>query len=456
MQARRIRVVCVAVAGFWLSAAQVQVPAARPAAQQLLPPVTYVCPMAEHATVAEEHPGQCPICRMTLEAVRLDLAWSCPLHPAVITDKSGQCPIDRRDLVQVTIARYWTCPDAPKEHLTDAGLCADGTPRTAVAEHRAHGNHNPRHGGLFFMAGDKWHHLEGVHPSAGLFRLHLYDNFTEPIPVEDVTGRLVLREERDPASGVWREVEVVPLKRARDGRTMEARLKKRALPLTVTAKLKFDKTSAEERFDFTFTEHSKEPPVSPPAAAATSPSKPAASATPAAAAAPSIPAAAAAPSTPAPTPAQPLPAAQPEPAAQAAPIPADQGGVKVGMTNNAARFQSFLTDQLAADLPKTAPALLDLLQEHAQELGGMIAQGQFASVYVPAMLSKEIALSLEGHTSQLPNRRRAEAMEAIRRVVLAAWQLDGYGDLGDARKLADAYRVFTDAVAALHAAYGAS
>jgi hypothetical protein len=46
--------------------------------------------------------------------------------------------------------------------------------------------------------------------------------------------------------------------------------------------------------------------------------------------------------------------------------------------------------------------------------------------------------------------------DAVRRVVLAAWQLDLYGDLGNAEKIQAAYDRFAAAITDITTAYGAT
>src|SRR5581483_11196421 len=45
-----------------------------------------------------------------------------------------------------------------------------------------HQDHDPKHGGIFFMAMDNKHHLEGVLETSGIFRVYLYDAYTHPLP----------------------------------------------------------------------------------------------------------------------------------------------------------------------------------------------------------------------------------------------------------------------------------
>src|SRR5947208_5722814 len=124
--------------------------AARPVQGESLPPISYTCPM--HPEIVDDKKGICPICRMDLVGIRLDSVWTCATRPlAVIETKPGRCPIDGTPLVQVTAAVSWTCPGVDQESLTP-GTCADGSPMQKKYAPRAHGNHNPQHGGQFFMA----------------------------------------------------------------------------------------------------------------------------------------------------------------------------------------------------------------------------------------------------------------------------------------------------------------
>ncbi len=109
---------------------------------------------------------------------------------------------------------------------------------------------------------------------------------------------------------------------------------------------------------------------------------------------------------------------------------------------------------LGQTLPKVSADLLRLLSMCGAEVDTLIKDGQFGFVYQPTMLSKDIAIALEDTTAELPNRQRAQAANAIRRVVLAAWMLDLYGDLGNREKLTDSYNTFAAAITDIKAAYG--
>ena len=67
--------------------------------------VAYICPMPEHVAIQYERPGKCPICRMTLVPVTLDVLallqpggqvkfYTCPMpeHRDVHLEKAGKCP----------------------------------------------------------------------------------------------------------------------------------------------------------------------------------------------------------------------------------------------------------------------------------------------------------------------------------------------------------------------------
>jgi hypothetical protein len=388
------------------------------ATSEKLPPLSYVCPMMQDAEVLEDKPGKCPKCGMQLQPIRLDLRYACPVHQTYIQTKQGIHPYDGRELVPVTVSIVWTCGE---EKFLEPGKCGDGSVRTEKYEQRPHGDHNPKHGGQFFMAPDAWHHLEGTYPSAGLFRMYFYNDYSKPLKPAGFAATISLLDANDKDTGV-----TIPLKPGRISNTMEAAIPKTdaTLPLRVLARVKFTATSDSSPFNFTFNETTKEPVATPPPAVTTS-SAPAAPA----------PAAAASPSTP---PQQP-------PAAPAAAAPA------VDLSGAPAALLSALDED---SLPKTMQGLIAELSKRATEVEQTVKDGNLGQVWLPAMGTKTVALALESHASMLPERQRALATVAIKRVVTAAWALDAYGDLGNKEKMTEAYEKLASAVADLKTAYG--
>lgn len=57
-----------------------------------------------------------------------------------------------------------------------------------LADSRAHMDHEPKHGGTFFMAPDGRHHLEGT-LERGEFRVFFYDEFTRPVSARGFGAR---------------------------------------------------------------------------------------------------------------------------------------------------------------------------------------------------------------------------------------------------------------------------
>ena len=144
-----------------------------------------------HPEVVDNEPGKCPLCGMTLEKVRLALVWSCPVHSEVTEFQAGRCRKCGRDLIRVTKAVSFTCPVHTTVNVLEPGKCPRCA-RTLVTKYtvRPHGDHNPKHGGTFFMVSNNWH-LEVTHPSAAVFRLYIYDNYSKPFSPPGLAGRIV-------------------------------------------------------------------------------------------------------------------------------------------------------------------------------------------------------------------------------------------------------------------------
>ena len=283
------------------------------------------------------------------------------------------------------------------------------------------------------MAPDNWHHLEGALPRAGVFRLYLYDDYTKPLPrdqVQKTTARLVLNETFDQATKTSKELSAVPLVPAQNGRYLEARIAQGSLPAQLTAKIKFQPAASEHRFDFTFAEYSKEPAfgitqVSPERSRGASAGR----------------------SREAPPVQAQLPGAgPPKPAAAAPPAPPSAAAASTGVDPGL----------IPLPIPESVPEILTQLAQRTEQVRRFIDQGSFASVYVPAFQAKDLALALDQHTKDLSSDRRKLADPAIKQLVRSAWLLDAFGDLGNREHIGQAFEQFVAAAKEVESAFSGS
>ena len=342
-----------------------------------LPPLSWTCPM--HPEIVADAKGTCDICGMTLESVRLVMMYTCPVHAVIEQSKPGKCRICARDLVQMTAALTFTCAGHREIEQIEPGTCADGSPMVPKYRPRAHGDHNPKHGGIFFMAPDNWHHLEGTYPAAGRFRIYVYDDYSKPLTLAEarkVRGRVVMKEVFDSKTGTTRELASAPLLLARNGGFFEARIEPIAMPAKLTAKISFGSGDKESRFDFSFPEYSKEAP--------------------------------------------------PSTSAQKSGVPSASRG--------------------AADKPD---ALLSDLKSRRAEVESLVKGGNFAAIYVPALQAKDTALEIQTRHIGARGINQDTLEASVKQIVLAAYQLDNYGDIGDGKKVQEAFATFTAGISAL-------
>jgi hypothetical protein len=385
---------------------------ARPA----VPPLSMTCPM--HPDVIESRPGSCPLCKMALVPVRLDSAWMCPVHTTVMDEREGTCRICRRPLIQARVAVTWTCLGQPGIDRLEPGTCADGSAMVRRRTLRPHGNHNPQHGGQFFMAPNNWHHLEGTYPRDRVFRLYIYDDYARslsPADMKRVQARVVTRETFDPATRKTTELASFPLRVSRDGAYLEARIDAARLPAEMTAKVKIKPDAPEYRFDFTFPALTKEPALAP--APTRGPSTADAAPVGARASAPVRPTAAAA-----------------------------RGSEAVSSPAEATPGNQADAALAPLQIPETIPAIVEQLQQRERYIREFIQQGNFGAVWVPAFHAKDLAVALEPHLAHLSPPARGRAEPALQRVVRVAWLLDAFGDVGNRQQLESGHAEFAAAV----------
>ena len=128
-----------------------------------------------------------------------------------------------------------------------------------------HMDHNPKHGGIFFMALDFRHHLEGTLTGPGMFRVYLYDARTRPLDPErlkEAEGTVYWGEFPDPPG--------IPLKIGEDEEMLVAELDREVeFPLTLTLLLRFSGShpgAEPELFNFIFDEYPKSSAIEEPGA----------------------------------------------------------------------------------------------------------------------------------------------------------------------------------------------
>ena len=119
----------------------------------------------------------------------------------------------------------------------------------------AHKDHDSKHGGTFFMALDNRHHLEGVLDRPGVFRVYVYDAYTQPVSPEEL--------KQIQAKVIWGASDGAPeidLKPSADGSCLEAPAPGPIrFPVTLTLLSRLPGTSATSRpelFTFPFSHYS--------------------------------------------------------------------------------------------------------------------------------------------------------------------------------------------------------
>ncbi len=258
---------------------------------------------------------------------------------------------------------------------------------------RPHEDHNPKHGGIFFMSPDNWHHLEGTYLAPGIFRVYFYDNYSQPISAENFKGRIVLGETYDSELREIRETESYPLNvmthQDTDEVYMEAYVDEKKLPAEIIAKIQFEPDGSEERFDFIFADYSV----------------------------------------------------------------TTNNEVPIGNTTQTVGGEAQLFAGRTKAIPDDSSEIAFEIATRDLKIQLLIRRGRFNEIWVPALESKDLALALNKHLLELENQSRQLLRIAMKDIVRAAYMLDWYGDLGNKQLVSEAYMLFGKAVRDLKSIY---
>ena len=255
----------------------------------------------------------------------------------------------------------------------------------------AHMDHSPQHGGTVFMGADPYSflHLEGTYPEPGLFRLYATNGDREPVDIGTWGGRAVTEEQYDEATDEFVEVTVFDLVPSPDGAYLEALIPNGGDAVDVIAKVTYQADLPAQRFDFIFAELTNE----------------------------------------------------------------ESSGAVAGASVPDAPEAVPLAQRILPDIPTDAGQIVAELTSRDQQIADMIGRGAFTEIFIPALQAKELALALQEHGGELPERDRNQMRIAVRHLVRAAYMLDWYGDLGNKTDVDIAYSVFGSAVGEISAVY---
>lgn len=180
-----------------------------------------------------------------------------PIDKAADSSNAAESKKVYEEMVKLTetlskyIPKVYSCPMKCEGEKTypQAGDCPTcGMHLTRLKEHM---DHEAKYGGVFFMAPDKFHHLEATLSASNEFRIYFYDNFTKPMTAEKFTVEATARpKDADKSQAKPVTLALEPGKAFLTGKVDNA-LK---FPIAVKAFIDFKNGEKPSAFDFDFNE----------------------------------------------------------------------------------------------------------------------------------------------------------------------------------------------------------